>query len=351
MDLVRSFKKYELSWSAIAVAFPPLALFLLGKNKDKYDAPTLIKEKEYFAKVQSAIESDDKYKLKKLQANNPYKKSEAREWIESVVFAVFAAAFIRMFLIEPYVIPTPSMEGSLLVGDFLFVSKAHYGIRPPMTIAMFPLLHNRVPVVGTESYLKKPSLKYHRLPALEEIGRNKPIVFNWPVGDSVYITKKRSYTVGQIERSKGKSFNDKELNKKVRKKDFVVRPLDKKDHYIKRCVAVPGDTLQIVNRQIYINGKPGVNPENMQFLSLFTSPPKQTDRQRLMEFGIGDTDSDYYGNEFGKFAGYFLTEDQKEKIRIDVAAKKRDREELEERRRRNRGLRGKFSGSNVKRAA
>ena len=108
VDLVRSFKKYEFKWSAIAVAFPPLAFFLLGKNKDKYDAPTLEKEKAYFAKVQSAKEKDDKYKLKKLLANNPYKKSEVREWVESIVFAVFAAAFIRMFLIcLLYTSPSP----------------------------------------------------------------------------------------------------------------------------------------------------------------------------------------------------------------------------------------------------
>lgn len=315
VNLVRSFGKYGLGHAAGSVFYTPASFAWLAKNDTaKYLGPNYTYEKEYLDNVKELRKNKDKRGLEKLMSKSPYRKSVGREWIESIFFAVFAAAFIRMFLIEAFVIPTPSMEGSLMVGDFLFVSKASYGIRTPMTIAMFPLLHNRVPVVGTESYLKKPSLKYHRLPALEEIGRNKPIVFNWPVGDSVYITKKRSYTVGQIERSKGKSFNDKELNKKVRKKDFVVRPLDKKDHYIKRCVAVPGDTLQIVNRQIYINGKPGVNPENMQFLSLFTSPPKQTDRQRLMEFGIGDTDSDYYGNEFGKFAGYFLTEDQKEKI-------------------------------------
>ena len=105
-----------------------------------------------------------------------------------------------MFLIEAYVIPTPSMEGSLMVGDFLFVSKASYGIRTPMTLAMIPLLHNRIPGLNTESYLKKPSLDYYRLPALEKIERNKPIVFNWPVGDSVYITKSRSYTLGQVAR-------------------------------------------------------------------------------------------------------------------------------------------------------
>lgn len=88
--------------------------------------------------------------------------------MESIVFAVFAASFIRMFLIEAFVIPTPSMEGSLNVGDFLFVSKAHYGIRTPMTVAMVPLLHNQMPVINKESYLRNPSLPYFRLKALEK---------------------------------------------------------------------------------------------------------------------------------------------------------------------------------------
>lgn len=102
-----------------------------------------------------------------------------------------------MFILEAYVIPTPSMEGSLKVGDFLLVSKVHYGIRTPMTIAMIPLLHNTIPIIGTESYLEKPSLPYYRLPKLTAIKRNDPFVFNWPVGDSVYLGKTRSWAAFQ----------------------------------------------------------------------------------------------------------------------------------------------------------
>ncbi|MBK8699383.1 MAG: signal peptidase I [Saprospiraceae bacterium] len=210
-----------------------------------------------------ARKSGDTYKLGNLMKQNPYKKSAIREWVESIVFAVFAAAFIRMFLIEAYVIPTSSMEGSLNVGDYLFVSKAHYGIRTPMTVAMFPLLHNTIPVLGTESYLKKPSLNYYRLPAFEHIEAGKPIVFNWPVGDSIYLTSSRSYFVGQVQDAI--SSGDTELARKVAEKDLRVRPVDKKDHYIKRCVAVAGDTLLIKDRQIYLNGKAVKNPENIQF--------------------------------------------------------------------------------------
>ena len=136
----------------------------------------------------------------KLQATNIFKKSALREWAESIIFAVFAAAFIRMFLIEAYMIPTSSMEGSLKVGDFLFVSKAHYGVRLPMTFVMIPLLHNTIPIINTESYLRKPSFKYTRLPKLQEVQRNQPFVFNWPVGDSVYLAPDRAYTIDQYRR-------------------------------------------------------------------------------------------------------------------------------------------------------
>ena len=279
VDMVRSFKKYDLSWSALSVVFAPIAFFLLGKNeKEKYDGPTLEKEKAYFNKIQTAMESNDSYALKKLHANNPYKKSAGREWIEAIVFAVFAAAFIRMFLIEAYVIPTPSMEGSLLVGDFLFVSKAHYGIRMPMTVAMFPLLHNTVPFIGTESYLKTPSLDYHRLPALTNVKNNDPIVFNYPEGDSVYITPGRVFSVHDVRRNPG-------LKTRINGKKLRVRPIDKRDHYIKRCVAIPGDKIEIKDRQVYINDQPAKNPEGMQFRYMVGSPQKFSQR-RLEEWGI-----------------------------------------------------------------
>ena len=308
VDLVRSFKKYEFKWSAIAVAFPPLAFFLLGKNKDKYDAPTLEKEKAYFEKIQSAKEKDDKYKLKKLLANNPYKKSEAREWVESIVFAVFAAAFIRMFLIEPYVIPTPSMEGSLLVGDFLFVSKAHYGMRPPMTIAMFPLLHNTVPFLGTESYLKKPSLKYNRLPAITPIDNNDPIVFNYPEGDSVYITPGRVFSVHDVRRNPS-------LAGRVKGKRLRVRPVDKRDHYVKRCVAKAGDKFEIKDRQVYINDKPAVNPTNLQYNYLVESA-NPLNEKKLNEWNISNSSNigDVIKDRSGKIRGLVMNEEQKKKV-------------------------------------
>ena len=323
VDMVRSFKKYEFSWSALAVVFAPISFFLLGKNeKEKYDGPTLKKEKEYYNKIQTAMESNDSYALKKLQANNPYKKSSTREWVEAIVFAVFAAAFIRMFLIEAYVIPTPSMEGSLLVGDFLFVSKAHYGIRTPMTIAMFPLLHNTIPFIGTESYLKKPSLKYNRLPALTDVKNNDPIVFNYPEGDSVYITPRRVFSVHDVKRNPQLTQINKYLAREIRDNDLRIRPIDKRDHYIKRCVAIPGDKFEIKDRQIHINDKPAENPTSMQFRYLVGSPQK-FNQKKLESWGISadPTIGDVFSSQRPTGLVYSMVMSKKQKENIQSLGK------------------------------
>src|SRR5690606_1661676 len=108
--------------------------------------------------------------------------------------------FIRMFLIEAFVIPTPSMEGSLLVGDYLFVSKVHYGMRTPQTVLQVPLLHNRLPIVNRESYIEKPNLPYFRLPALQTIERVTPMHLNRAVGDNVNVATDRDYNNEQLQR-------------------------------------------------------------------------------------------------------------------------------------------------------
>jgi signal peptidase I len=319
VDLVRSFGKLEFKHSALAVIYAPVAFFRIATNpNDKYLGPTLIVEGEYSKSIQEAKATGDAYKLKQLEEKNPYKKSVAREWVESIVFAVFAAAFIRMFLIEAYVIPTPSMEGSLNVGDFLFVSKAHYGIRTPMTVAMIPLLHNQIPIINKESYISKPNLPYYRFPALEKIEAGKPIVFNWPVGDSVYITSSRSYFVSQIARQPEYIDGDRELAAKVRNKDYVVRPIDKKDHYIKRCVAGPGDSLKIVDRQIYINGNAVSNPKHMQFLYQVALPPNiSVNNKKLDAWGIDIGDNAMGNNQLfnGGQAILFLDNEQVERLK------------------------------------
>jgi signal peptidase I len=299
VDLVRSFDKLGFIHSAIAVIYAPAIFTSIALSKtDKYVSPILPREEEYKKQIEEAIKTNKPRQLEKLVKNNPFKKSQIREWTEAIVFAVFAAAFIRMFLLEAYKIPTPSMEGSLLVGDFLFVSKAHYGIRTPMTVAMFPLLHNTVPIVGGESYFEKPSLPYFRLPALESIDRNEPIVFNWPVGDSVYLSPSRSYTAFQVKTSS-------EAKRDVGNAPLITRPIDKKDHYIKRCIAIAGDSLEVRDRQVYINGAPVVNPKNLLFAYQIDAP--NLNYAKVEEAGIAVPQ--------GKKWPYFLSDTHLEKLR------------------------------------
>lgn len=295
VDMVQSFGKYAFKHSAAAVLYAPAIFYKIAITpEDKYVGPAVTRHQAIQDAIAEARKSNDSYKLKQLEAQNPFKRSTAREWVESLVFAVFAAAFIRMFLIEAYMIPTPSMEGTLNVGDFLFVSKANYGIRTPMTIIQVPLLHNVIPIINKESYLKKPSLPYYRFPAIEKVEAGKPFVFNWPVGDSVYITSSRSYFLQQVEGYDVNQINDRELAAKIRNKDYVVRPIDKKDHYIKRCVAGPGDSLKIVDGQLYLNGVASKNPTHMQFKYLVTIPSGvQLNLKKLDEWGIDEGDIGY----------------------------------------------------------
>ena len=289
IDMVRSFGKHSFLDSVLAVLFAPLYFFYLAfQDKEVYGGPVLEKERAYKADIAEAKAAKNSRKFNKLVKNNPYHKSPTREWAEAIIFAVFAAAFIRMFLIEAYVIPTSSMEGSLLVGDFLFVSKAHYGIRTPETIAMVPLLHNRIPVLNTESYLKKPKLKYNRLPAIESIDHNDPVVFNYPEGDSVYIFPDRTWSIYDYERGAIPPQYTRQI--KSGNKKMVTRPMDKKDHYIKRCIGLPGDSLQIRDRQVYINGEPGKNPKHMQFMYEVVFPSGGVNTKDWAEWGISTED-------------------------------------------------------------
>lgn len=160
-------------------------------------------------------------------------KSGAGEWVSSIVFAVVAATLVHTYFMQPYVIPTGSLEKTLLVGDFLFVSKFHYGARIPMTTVAAPMVHDTLPLLGIRSYLNKPQLPYFRLPGLQEIKRNEIVVFSWPA-DTVRIFFKRE--------------------------EGVKKPIDKKSNYVKRCVGLPGDSLSVVDGYVYINGKRTVLP-------------------------------------------------------------------------------------------
>jgi len=312
INMVRSFGKYGFWHSVAAVIFTPIFFFLLARDeKEKYLGPAIKLEKDFHEKLEKARAEKNNRLVRKLEANNPYHKSSSREWAEAIIFAVFAAAFIRMFLIEAYVIPTSSMEGSLLVGDFLFVSKAHYGIRTPKTVAMVPLLHNRIPGLNTESYLENPNLPFYRLPAIESIDRNDPVVFNYPEGDSVYVFPTRTWSIHDYRRN---AIGDPMHMQRIKsgRADLITRPVDKMDHYIKRCVAIPGDTLEIRDRQLYINGAPAENPQYLQYMYLVRFPAgTPINTNSFSDWGISREDVIEQGDGY---LALVLSNEQKEKI-------------------------------------
>jgi len=268
VDMARSFNKFSFADAAMSVIYAPAYFFKLAFGDDKYVGPAITLEKEHYAAIDIASAAGKTREVKKLQANSPYKKGPIREWAEAIIFAVFAAAFIRMFLIEAYVIPTGSMEGSLLVGDYLFVSKAHYGIRTPQTVAMLPLLHNRLPFGNAESYLESPTLPYFRLPAIETIDNNDPIVFNYPEGDSVYIFPERTYSIYDYRR---KAMG-------------------------RRAAEVASGRAELVNQQVFINGKAATNPSKVQFSYTVTTPEGVRINQKM----IDDLDLDVLGQNGNK---------------------------------------------------
>lgn len=184
---------------------------------------------------------------KKKDTKDKKKKSIFREWFDAAIFAIVAATIIRTFFIEAYTIPTGSMEGSLLVNDYLFVSKVAYGPRVPNTPLAVPLVHNTI--FGGESYSKAVQWDYRRFWGVGDVDRNDIVVFNFPNGDTV-VKEASEQDYYALVREYGRE-TVLGLN------TIVVRPVDKKDNYIKRCVAVAGDMLEIRNGMVFINGEKG----------------------------------------------------------------------------------------------
>ena len=175
----------------------------------------------------------------------PDNKDTVSEWSEAIGFAVIAATLIRWLIMEAYTIPTPSMENSLLVGDFLFVSKFHYGTRTPITPLQVPLTHQKIWFTNIPSYLETVQLPSYRLPGISHVKREDVVVFNVP---------------------------PKNLN------DNIDYPVDLKTNYIKRCVGIPGDVLTIKDKQVYANGVALTNPPRMRFSYVVTTKEMINDK-------------------------------------------------------------------------
>ncbi len=234
VEIAKVFGKFSFGSHVLAVLFSPLYFLYLG-----------------FADSEIYIGPD---RVEAVKQNYP--KSAGREWLDAIAFAVIAATIIRWFFIEAYTIPTPSMERSLLVGDFLFVSKVNYGSRVPNTPLSFPFAHNKMPILGTKSYLEWIQLPYMRFPGFETIEKGEIVVFNFP---------------------KNKT-----------------RPVDKRDNYIKRCVGTPGDSLAIKQSHLYVNDEKIPEKPTYQFSYRVKTngeriPPEFiNDELKVREWGMTD---------------------------------------------------------------
>lgn len=239
-------------------------------------------------------------------AASKYKKTFLREWADALAFAVIAATLIRSFFIEAFTIPTSSMEKSLLVGDYLFVSKLSYGVKFPNTPLSFPFAHHTMPLTEkTKSYLEWIKLPYHRFPSFKEIENNDVVVFNYPEGDTV-VVQKQDQSYHQLVRDYGRDLLWQNF-------DITVRPVDKRENYIKRCVGIPGDTLEIIDKVLLINGKELASPENKQFSYSVTTDGTPLSPRLLDKLDI--TDDVYIYNAQTSTYRVTLSESQIEKMK------------------------------------
>jgi len=217
-------------WWAILVFIPVINLLMIPviwvefiktfNHNSRLDRILVIITLGFYIYYVSYVSSKTKY-IGKISFSN-FEKS-----IGSFVFAIVIATIVHNYFLQPFVIPTGSLEKTLRVGDFLIVSKFHYGARIPSTVLSFPMVHDTIPIFKTRSYLKKPQLPYLRIPGFQEIKNNDIVVFNWPA-DTV-----RKFFV---------------------KEKGVIKPRDKKSNYVKRAIGIPGDSLEIKNGIVYLNG-------------------------------------------------------------------------------------------------
>ncbi|MEA3318332.1 MAG: signal peptidase I [Bacteroidota bacterium] len=238
------------------------------------------------------------------------KRSALIEWIDALVFAVIAATIIRMFFIEAYTIPTSSMEKSLLVGDYLFVSKVSYGPKLPNTPLSFPFTHHTMPFTDhAKSYLEWINKPYKRIAGFGNIERNDVVVFNFPAGDTV-IVEMQEQSYGSILRQYANELKRRDVQNGTPIQNFskykamarkyvwdqfniVVRPKDKRENYIKRCVAIPGDTLKIINGQAYINSIEQEHFEDMQYDYFVNTDGSKINSRHFDKFNIAVDDRKY----------------------------------------------------------
>ena len=196
----------------------------------------------------------------KKSKNTTFRKT--MEWVDAIVFALIAVYFINTFFFQNYQIPTSSLEKSLLVGDFLAVSKLSYGPRAPITPLSFPLAQHTMPITGGKSFFEKPQWKYNRLKGLGEVERNDIVVFNFPVGDTVALNQQGVdfYLLSKLNPGGSAGVR----GDKRTYGEIVYRPVDRRENYVKRCIGLPGETLSLKNDSVFIDGNYIPNPRMSQ---------------------------------------------------------------------------------------
>jgi len=288
VETLKCYKMYDLGQQALAVLFPFIFLPWLGLRKqDAY------------------VEPENRVRIK---------KSPIREWVDAIIFAVIAASIIRIFMVEAYTIPTSSMEKSLLVGDFLFVSKLSYGPKVPNTPLAFPFVHHTMPLTATtKSYVEWIKLPFYRFPGLTTVKNNDVVVFNYPDGDTVALNvQNQSYYALVRDYGRYRVWND-----KANFGDIVARPVDKRENYIKRCIGIPGDTLEIRDQVVYINGKAADLPDQAQFKYLVVTDGTRINPKALEKLNITEEISMTGPNEMV----LTLTNETAEKVKSFVNVK------------------------------
>lgn len=266
------------------------------------------------------------------------KQTKVVEWIDALIFAIIAATLIRMFFFEAYTIPTSSMEKSMMVGDYLFVSKLSYGPKMPNTPLSIPFTHHTLPLTTSmKAYSEAIRWPYKRIAGTNKVRRNDIVVFNFPAGDTVVLGRENPDYYSQLRdemevvkykaAQKGYELNDEEALKfarmEIRKRgEVITRPVDKRENYIKRAVGLPGDVLEMKDTQLYVNGDVVDEAEKIQY-NYDVVTTGNLNIQQLRNVGISNDDI----AEFLMGRGLFMTNEMVEKVKKmpDVISVERNR--------------------------
>lgn len=228
-------------------------------------------------------------------------------WIDAILFATVVVTFINIFFFQAFKIPSSSMESSLLTGDYLFVSKVAYGPKTPQTPLTVPFIHNKMPLSGKESYSTALQFGYRRLKGFGNVKRDDYVVFSFPHGDTV-LSKAPADDYYTHVRLTSREYAEKTYG------PIIVRPTDKKDHYVKRCVAVAGDTLQVKDGRVWVNGTEQKAWPGVQFTYKVTTVGGPINPLILSGMGI-NTSEVYYSSSLPGYPALPLTDERLEKVK------------------------------------